>query len=324
MLLTPVVLLIFNRPDLTEIVFEAIRQAKPKKLLIVADGPRFPDEIEKCQKARSIVDKIDWDCQVLTKFSDINLGCGVCIGRGLDWVFSEVEEAIILEDDCLPSPSFFYFCQILLDYYRYDTRIMNISGNVFQYVPNKASYSYYFSKYPHTWGWATWRRAWKYFDIDMKTWPKFSEMKMIESFCENMYEKQYWTHIFDMTSRGAIDTWDYQWYYACWTQSGFSITPSSNLVSNLGYRSDATHTSYTDDPIAPCAGLTNFDIWDIKHPTFVVSNREADALTFDYRYCGKKMKENDTFKAKIQQPFSKAKSFLKKSVAKQLMPLHKI
>ncbi|MEN2383889.1 MAG: hypothetical protein KA716_33360 [Gloeotrichia echinulata DEX184] len=150
---TPIGFFIFNRPDLTAQVFEAIRQTKPHKLLVVADGPRFPEEEEKCLKTREVIKSVDWDCEVLTNFSEINLGCKYRVYSGLDWVFSQVEEAIILEDDCLPTPSFFYFCQTLLQRYRDDERVMHISGNNFQFGQSRTPYSYYFSKYNHIWGW---------------------------------------------------------------------------------------------------------------------------------------------------------------------------
>jgi len=154
---TPVALLIFNRPDLTEFVFEAIAQAKPKKLLIVADGPRFPEEAEKCEKARAVIEKVNWDCQIFTNFSKTNLGCKKRIISGLEWIFSEFEEAIILEDDCLPSTSFFLYCQTLLEYYRNEPRITSISGcNLGFYAPTEKS-SYRYSKFMNMWGWCKFR-----------------------------------------------------------------------------------------------------------------------------------------------------------------------
>jgi len=147
---TPVALLIFNRPDLTRIVFDAIAQVKPRQLFIVADGPRCPEEVIKCQQAREAVKKVEWECEVFTNFSDENLGCKHRISTGLDWVFSKVEEAIILEDDCLPTQSFFYFCQTLLEHYRHDTRVMHISGNNFQGGRKRTDYSYFLSNSTRT------------------------------------------------------------------------------------------------------------------------------------------------------------------------------
>lgn len=219
---TPVAFFIFNRPDKTRAVFESIRKIQPKKLLVVADGPRFSEEIIKCDQARSVIEQVDWDCDVLTNLSDKNLGCKYRISSGLDWVFSEVEEAIILEDDCVPALSFFDFCQDMLKYYRYDERVMHIAGNNFQSGKSRTDYSYYFSKYTHIWGWASWRRAWKFYDVDMHTWPECKKLKLICSVFDSRDEQQYWTEIFDSVYEGRIDTWDYQWYYTCWFQNGIS------------------------------------------------------------------------------------------------------
>jgi hypothetical protein len=300
---TPVAFIIFNRPDLTEIVFESIRQVKPKKLLIVADGPRFPEESEKCEKARAVIEKVDWQCQVLTNFSETNLGGKNRVASGLDWVFSEVEEAIILEDDCLPAPSFFYFCQTLLDRYRHDERIMMISGNNFQLGQSRTEYSYYFSKYSHIWGWASWRRAWQLYDVDIKTWPEYKKLNLIYSVCEDSYEQKYWMDTFDRVFSGVPDIWDYQWLYTCWSQNGLSILPDSNLVSNIGFRSDATHTFVESTWMC----LPTVDIWEIEHPPFIVRHREADAYTFDYIFGGIGMKQADTLYYKTRSILSAIK-----------------
>ncbi|MFB8790195.1 MAG: glycosyltransferase family 2 protein [Potamolinea sp.] len=308
MLNTPVAFLIFNRPDLTEIVFEAIRQAKPKKLLVVADGPRFPEEAEKCHKAREVLKKVDWDCEVLTNFSEKNLGCGLRVSSGLDWVFSEVEEAIILEDDCLPSPSFFYFCQTLLEYYRHDERIMVISGDNFQDGQSRTNYSYYFSKYNDNWGWASWRRAWNYYDFDMKTWPDYKKSNLIQLFCDDPEEQKYWTNKFDSVLDGSVDTWDYQWSYACFAQMGLTAIPNSNLISNLGCRADATHTISEDITLAK---LPITDIWEIKHPSLVIRNQEADAYACKHVFLGTDRRKNDNLLKTIKQKFSLIKIKLK-------------
>jgi hypothetical protein len=306
-LYTPVVFIIFNRPDLTELVFAAIRKAKPKKLLVVADGPRSPEEIEKCDKTRAVINKVDWECEVLTNYSEKNLGCKQRVSSGLDWVFSEVEEAIILEDDCLPAPSFFYFCQTLLERYRDDERVMHISGDNFQSGQSRTEYSYYFSKYTHIWGWASWRRAWKYYDVDMKTWLEYKNSNLLQSVFDDPYEQKYWINILDQAFNNGIDTWDYQWIYACWSQSGLSILPNSNLVSNIGFRSDATHTVFE----SRYAKLPTTDISSLRHPPFIIRNTDADIYTFDHLFGGKTMKENDTLPARMRQGLSAVKRKVK-------------
>ncbi len=278
-LTTPVALLIFNRPDTTARVFEAIRQAKPPKLLVVADGPRAdkPDDIEKCKAARAIVEGVDWDCEVLKNYSDLNLGCGKRPATGITWVFEQVEETIILEDDCLPHPSFFRFCQDLLDYYRNDQRIMAISGDNFQFGRKRTEYSYYFSRYNHIWGWASWRRAWKYFDYDLKLWPKIRKENWITSILENRKVVKYWTKNFQRTYEGDPTVWDYRWTFACWIQNGLTILPNVNLVSNIGFGEDASHT------IASKSRVANLPVkemnFPLKHPPFLLRHVEADDFT---------------------------------------------
>lgn len=302
---TPVAFLIFNRPELTGTVFREIARAKPKKLLLVADGPRTPEEAERCERARSVIEDIDWDCEVLSNFSEENLGCKRRISSGLDWVFSEVEEAIILEDDCLPAPSFFHFCEEMLERYRYDERIMHISGDNFQGGQSRTHYSYYFSRYVHVWGWASWRRAWKHYDVDMKTWPELKEM--ICSLMADPFEKAYWLDVLGRVHAGSIDTWDYQWLYACWSQSGLSIIPNANLISNIGFSSDATHTHEENHH---AARLPVSDIWEIIHPQFVVKQRQADDYTFDKLLGGKQLKEAALSAADLKQRKKSARSLI--------------
>lgn len=305
---TPVGFLIFNRPDLTEQVFAAIAEAKPEKLFVIADGPRFPEEAEKCQKTRNIINKVDWECEVFTDFSDINLGCGRREATGFDWVFSQVEEAIFLEDDTLPAPSFFSFCEAMLERYRHDQRIMHINGDN-SVNQGRTEYSYYFSKYMHGWGWASWRRAWQHYDYYMKTWPEFKNQGLVELIFEDSYEQKYWLKIFDQMYKDpqVLDTWDYQWIYACWSQSGLVVAPNQNLITNLGFnRPDAAHT--TND--SPRSKLPVNDIWEIKHPPFIVRHNKADQHTFDYIFDGKHMRQQDQPLMKIRRRLSSVKQKL--------------
>lgn len=278
---TPVAFLIFNRPDTTERVFEAIRQAQPPKLLVVADGSRAdrPSEAEKCAAARAIIDRVDWDCEVLTNYSNFNLGCKKRVYSGLDWVFNSVEEAIILEDDCVPQPTFFWFCEELLQRYRYDERIMSICGLNVQFGREKTEYSYYFSHHYHCWGWATWRRAWRHYDVQMKLWPKIRDSGLLKDVLMDYRAVKYWTKFFQATYDDYIDTWDYQWIFASWVQSGLTILPNVNLISNIGFGVEATHTvnssetsQYANMPVE----AVNFPL---KHPPFVIRNVEADNFT---------------------------------------------
>jgi len=284
---TPIAFFLFNRPDLAEIVFSSIAKARPKKLFVVADGPRFAEEADACQQSRTVIEDVDWECEVVTDFSETNLGCKKRISSGLNWVFSEVEEAIILEDDCLPAPSFFNFCEACLDRYRDDERIMMVSGNNFQRGWRNGQDSYFFSKYVHIWGWATWRRAWQHYDVDMTTWPDYKKAGRIRSICEDPWEQKYWTDVFDATFDGRVDTWDYQWCYACWSRGGLSILPSHNLISNIGFGPNATHTNQHPD----LAALPTVDLWDIIHPRSVARDKEADRYTFEHVISGRAMRD---------------------------------
>jgi hypothetical protein len=285
---TPVVFIIFNRPDLTEKVFAKIREVKPNKLFVIADGARFPKEQEKCDHARKVIEQVDWNCEVITDFSDINLGCKKRVSSGLDWVFSQVEEAIVLEDDCLPTESFFYFCQELLSKYRYDERIMMISGNNYPNNHLKNNVSYFFSKYTLIWGWATWKRAWQYYDVELKNWNSEVLEKVVDARCINLLEKDFRKLRFKQTFDGTINAWSPQWLYTCWSQNGLAILPKHNLVSNIGFRKDGTHTQENNR----LANLPTQDIWQIKHPQFIYEDVKADAYLFDYWFDGINLKQN--------------------------------
>jgi hypothetical protein len=278
-LTTPVAFIVFNRPHTTAKVFAAIRQAQPSQLLIIADGPRLDraGEAENCQQVRAICDRIDWECEVKRNYADVNLGCQKRVASGLDWVFTEVEEAIILEDDCLPHPTFFPFCQELLEKYRSDRRIMAISGDNFQFGLKRTNYSYYFSIYSDTWGWATWRRAWQYNDIDMKLFPTIQAGGWLEDiFNHNRRLKKYWHNIFEDCYAGKSTTWDYQWVFACMIQSGLTVIPNVNLISNIGFDETATHTTAPDN-LANMA--TEALIFPLVHPPFVISDTRSEAIS---------------------------------------------
>lgn len=275
---TPVALFIFNRPDLTQIAFDAIAQVRPRQLLVIADGPRSSEEAQRCQQARAICARADWPCELLTNFSETNLGCKERVASGLDWVFSQTDEAIIIEDDCLPDPSFFRFSEQLLERYRDDERVMHINGCNFLSGNVSIEDSYYFSRYTFGgYGWASWRRAWRHFDKDMKSWPEFKRSGRLALF-ESVAEQDYWRGILDRTHAGEIDTWDFQWFYAVWSQGGLSIVPCVNLVSNLGFRPDATHTN-TSYERQSLANVPRKSIDGLRHPRLVVRHREADSYT---------------------------------------------
>jgi hypothetical protein len=274
-----VVFMIYRRPELTAKVFSRIADARPQKLFVIADGPKRGDagDSEKVERTRKIVENVDWPCEVLRNYSDVNLGCRKRVSSGLDWVFSQVEEAIILEDDCLPDPSFFPYCCELLGRYRNDERIMHVSGDNFQNGIKRTPYSYYFSKIPHCWGWATWRRAWRHYDVDMKQWPVFKESEAFHQICPGDKERECWAKIFADTYNGLVDTWDCAWTLSVWFNSGLAILPEINLVSNIGHGLDSTHTK---DSKSPVASLATEQMGTIEHPPFVVRDLDADEFTF--------------------------------------------
>lgn len=271
-LTTPIIFIVFNRPHETQRVFEEIRKARPTKLLVISDGPR-PERVRETiavTRTRAIVENIDWPCEVLKEYSSVNLGCKKRIASGLNWAFGNVSEAIILEDDCLPEPTFFQFCQEMLNYYRDDERIGMIGGSNF--LPSGAikDQSYYFTKYSHIWGWATWASRWnKSYDVGMTSLPGAD----LSKFCRNDAELKYWSKIFNRVFRGEVDTWDYQWTYANWMASRINILPAKNLISNIGFGENATHTnSYSKLANLP----TNAIAFPLTHPKLIAVDQGAD------------------------------------------------
>ena len=282
---TPVAFFVFNRPDIAARVFAEIAKAKPPKLLVVADGPRLEKagESEKVTATRAIIDLVDWDCEVLTNYSDVNLGCKQRVSSGINWVFEQVEEAIILEDDILPMPSFFRFCEELLIKYQNNQNVMVVSGcNLIsnRYAPED---SYYFSKYNHIWGWATWRRAWKLYDITMNNWPRFYDDGKLNMICKgNSIAINYWKDKLDsMYYEQRYSAWDYQWAFTVWQMNGLAIRPATNLTLNIGFGESATHTSGAI-PTFIVESIPSEILFPLKHPLIVVQDEFADNLTDKY------------------------------------------
>ncbi len=275
---TPVLFCNFNRPELTARVFESIRSRQPKTLFLACDGPRAGnvDDVNKVDQVRKLIADVDWPCDVRTRFVEENLGCKKAIASAIDWAFEQTEELIILEDDCVPDPTFFDYCQELLHRYREDDRVMMISGNNFQDQPVSEA-SYYFSRWTHIWGWATWKRAWQHFDVDVKSWPKVKSAQQLRSVVTDPIEYDYWSHTLDMQHAGSVDTWDFPWCYAVWAANGLSILPNRNLVSNIGFGSEATHTT---DPESALAGMKVWPLTNLVHPESVSVNKAADDMTW--------------------------------------------
>ncbi len=267
-------------------VFDRIRQLRPAKLYVGADGPRVnkPGEAEKCAEVREIIKQVDWPCEVHTLFQERNLGCGEGPSTAISWFFEQEPEGIIVEDDCLPSLTFFRYAEEMLERYRHDTRVMMVgSNNIENPEDREKEYSYTFSNITYCWGWASWARAWKLFDYKMGHYREVYRKGYLSAACRTVYEKAAWEYIFsrmyqgdERTSRKTI--WDYQWQFACMIHSGLIIVPNTNLVENLGFGEGASNTI---DPKAFTHVLASGEMtFPLKHPQFMMVHRERDLRTF--------------------------------------------
>ena len=252
---TPILFLIFNRPETTAKVFERIRAQKPKYLFIAADGGRKnrPHEKGLVEETRKIVTKIDWECEVKTLFRTENLGCGKAVSEAINWFFNHVEMGIILEDDCLPSDSFFIFCELMLNKYKDDEQIISINGNNYGYSNHLNSYT--FTKFMNVWGWASWRRAASQIDYDMTKWSKIKNKRTFlkKKLGVNFFNNQdlwidNWLNYFDQSAEKELDGWDFQWIFNQFYKNKLSIIPDLNLITNIGFSGDATHTTFLGHP----------------------------------------------------------------------------
>jgi len=246
--------------------------------MVIGDGPRAsrPGEAAAVSATRAEIELIDWPCDVRTHYSDVNLGCGRRVSSGLQWVFEQCESAIILEDDCVPNPSFFPFCEALLERYADDQRGMHIAGASFLASPPADGSSYHFSNSTHVWGWASWRRAWTHYQFAMTAWPTWKQTSLPSSVPDPRVRRSV-TGLYDKVYAGLVDTWDVQWEFACRLNGGLGIVPSVNLVSNIGFGIGATHTH---DPLHPAAKLPAASLpFPLLHPAMIVADAEADAET---------------------------------------------
>jgi hypothetical protein len=284
-----VLFLIFNRPDTTSLVFQEIRLAKPSKLYIAADGPRVNNESDQrlCLQSLEIVSHIDWPCEVRTLYREDNLGCKNAISSAIDWFFEQEEEGIILEDDCLPAPDFFRFCDEMLVRYRLDTRIRHITGCNLQLGKKWGNASYYFANQTHVWGWASWRRVWKDYDKTLSAYNNAEAAVQLEKLFDDAFLAAEWKRIFIELKQGKIDTWDYQLALINYFNNNLSVNPNVNLIKNIGFRADGTHTTSTDSAYANIPLET---LGSITHPQYILPEKGADYAVFnrdfnlDYRW----------------------------------------
>ena len=269
---TPILFLVFNRFETTKRVFTEIKKIKPNRLFISCDGPRKDnlkdhDQVEKIRDY--LVNSIDWDCDFNTNFYKENLGCKEAVSSGLDWFYNQVDFGIVLEDDCLPNLSFFIFCEKMLNKYKDDYRIWHIGG-----VCNLTnedfieSSSYYFSNYTHIWGWATWSNRWLNYKKNITNLGLFKKASFLNNISNSYFVKQQWLHSFHSVRMNKVNTWDFQWYYCVWSNGGLSILPKINLVSNIGFGNDSTHTNNPNHFLAN-RPLFDFEKFEFKDPEFI-------------------------------------------------------
>ena len=264
---TPILFLIFNRPEVTFAVFEQIQKIQPKYLFIAADGPRNYKENELCKATRDVVQKIDWDCELKTLFRNENLGCAKNVSSAIKWFFDHVEKGIILEDDCYPDLSFFSFCEELLNYYDNNDRIMAISGFNAQLGIKRTKHSYFFAEIPLVWGWATWRKAWQHFQYNVP---------YIDNEVFSNLAKKPWQKVILDTFENKIDSWAYRWIYSFFKNKYICVYPTVSLVRNIGINYNATHTTgqrwwYKF--------IKYGQIIKMSHPNKIKNNYKADMLT---------------------------------------------
>lgn len=280
---TPVVLLTFHRPGLTAQVLDALRAVRPPALFVSSDGPRAgrPGEAAIVQAVRDLIDQVDWPCEVIRDYVDVNQGCRRRVSSALTRAFEQFDEAIVLEDDCLPHPDFFPFCEELLARYRHDDRVAHVGGNNFWAGRRAAGSSYVFSRYTHIWGWATWRRAWTRYDLELSGWPALRRGGDLARLFGDAEQAEHWTRVFDQAHArpDAIATWDLQWLLTSLSHGSLAVYPGQNLVTNIGFGADATHTT---DPASRLAGVPARGLsWPLVHPRDVAHDRRADRVNFE-------------------------------------------
>lgn len=274
---TAVLFIAFNREETSKKVLNSIRKARPPRLYIAIDGARehVAGEGVKVQNTTDLIlNGIDWECEVFQLIRDRNLGCKYAVSEAITWFFEHEEQGIILEDDCLPSLSFFWYCEEMLNKYRDDFRVWHVSGDNFQSKSFQCDESYYFSKLVHIWGWATWRNRWAAYDVTMRSFPEFKNKDIINSVTEDNRLSKHWMNVFRHAANGSVDTWDFQWTYAVKINNGLSVAPSKNLISNIGFGDGATHTKHENSHFSELP--THELSWPLEHPFFIVNNAHAD------------------------------------------------
>jgi len=273
----PILILIYNRPNLTKQLCLQIAKVKPTRIYIASDGPKNGEiDKDKVELSRfNAVTSITWDCEIKENFNQENLGCRIAVSEAINWFFDNEEMGIILEDDCMPSESFFYYCQQLLEYYKYDERIYSISGFNQQNIFNVEN-DYFFSKLGNCWGWASWRRCWKDYDVEIKDFKIFEKSDGFKNALGSSLGAIKKKMIFDGVLLNKSDSWALQWGYLRHKNNGLTCIPSRSLIKNIGFGSDATHTIFKDT-----FKVDNHEIdFPLKINNFVVPSEDYDNLMF--------------------------------------------
>lgn len=313
----PIVFFVYNRPEQTLKTFSIIQKYRPEVLFIIADGAKNESKdtvsIEKLdsiktlnnikdndniQKVREICNAVDWPCAVQRLFRDKNYGCRESIVQGLAWVFKQAEECIILEDDCLPDITFFDFCAELLDQYRDNHKIFSIGGYRPEPLDKSNTDSYYFSKYPSTWGWATWKRTYNGFDPKLNDWSEETHKTWLSHHLGNPAFAHYWSYMLNNAKKGA-NHWDYAWAYHCWQHDALSIRPSINLIQNIGFGSDATHTQESTHPFSQIQACPM--PFPLVHASLIACSKQIDDDIEGLMYSGMRLRQLQLFNQLIKK-----------------------
>mgnify|MGYP001268471024 CR=1 FL=1 len=287
---TPILIIAWRRPKQTKVLIKKIKQINPDNLYIACDGPKNINTLDdkKVDKTRELL--LNSFEKVRSKkyfFSTKNQGCKLGVSKAINWFFENEKEGIILEDDCIPHLDFFIFCQEMLEIYRNDERIWSITGHNQQNNIRRGNGTYYFSKYPRSWGWATWRRCWEKYDKDITDWPRIKSEGILNNQLWNKREINFWERILDnIYHYNSPNTWDYQWTLCSFLNSGLTIVPNKNLIENIGFDEDATHTFIGDANTFIERGHRNNDIFPTIHPDYFVTNKKADEIVDILEYSG--------------------------------------
>jgi hypothetical protein len=282
----PVLMIVFNRPDHARKVFEKVKAVQPKRLYVAVDGPRRyrPDDEFQIKETVKIFNEVNWPCEVIRLVRPENLGCRLAVSSAITWFFDHEEQGIILEDDCVPDASFFTYSDYLLNKYKDTQTVMHINGVNFQDGHWRGTGSYYFSRICHVWGWASWRRAWDKYDINMEGMEEFFEHGLYKNILTYKEGGEYWKNALTQVKNGLIDTWDYQWAFSVWKNNGLSLSPNFNLISNIGFDEHATHTRRFDPRVSdkPLNGVDG----TVNDPTVMVADYYADLYSFNKLFIG--------------------------------------